>query len=66
MDVRHKLQLMSLYFLVSDAQVLLCLPRSTGVGSKYWSHNLTFTTLLANSVEDKLMIFFLFFPEHRI
>ena len=26
---------------------------------------LTFTTLLANSVDDKLLIFFLFFPENR-
>ena len=27
---------------------------------------LTFTTLLATSAHDKLMIFFLFFPENRI
>ena len=26
----------------------------------------TFTTILANSVDDKLMMFFLFFPENRI
>ena len=29
-------------------------------------NGLTFTTLLANSGDDKLMIFFLFFPENRI
>ena len=28
--------------------------------------DLTFTTLWANSADDKLMIFFLFFPVHRI
>ena len=27
---------------------------------------LTFTTLWVDSVDDKLMIFFLFFPENRI
>ena len=31
-----------------------------------WSINLTFTTLLAFSADDKLMIFFLFFPANRI
>ena len=30
------------------------------------SVTLTFTSLWANSAEDKLMIFFLFFPEYRI
>ena len=28
--------------------------------------HLTFTSLLANTADDKLVIFFLFFPENRI
>ena len=31
-----------------------------------YANELTFTTLLANSVDDKLIIFFLFFPEYKI
>ena len=33
---------------------------------KFSVYCLTFTTLLAFSADDKLMIFFLFFPENRI
>ena len=29
-------------------------------------YSLNFTTFLANSADDKLMIFFLFFPEKRL
>ena len=30
------------------------------------SYHLTFTTLWANSADDKLMVIFLFFPENKI
>ena len=33
---------------------------------KHRKHRLTPSTLLDNSADDKLMIFFLFFPEKRI
>ena len=37
----------------------------TLVSSKL-QYNLTFTTLWAFSADDKMMLFFLFFPENRI
>ena len=32
----------------------------------FFLYHLTFTTLLADSADDKFIIFFLFFPENRI
>ena len=35
------------------------------IGTKVFTTALLFSTIWANSAEDKLMIFFLFFPENR-